>query len=302
MPTKRPLRRIIWDRGVVLPVAATVVGFAMIGLGWVLEGSAYLPDLLLQLGSSLVLLVPLVLLGWLLEARMRNTENQAYDIATGLAQVRSQVDDLGEATRSLVLRERVDWADTIRRAREAPEQELVSGLLRNAALLSAVSPDGVRVGMPGTDLRVRFVPEAGGELPVTVEQPDGAQVAALRWRPDEPAGAVTLAVAEAVAAYDPRADTTADEPDLFTRLLDVIEVGVAACTGDLPHPLGPLVELPNAQWAVASDGLHCRTRKYHVPVERLRDTAEDWRGHMLGKPWVDRASYLQAYDLAVALF
>lgn len=297
MPIRRvrTLRRILLDRGVLLPVAATVVGFAMIGYGWVIEGRAYLPDLLLQLGSSLVLLVPLVLLGWLLEARMRRAEDQAHDIADGLARVRSQVDDLGEATRSLVLQERTDWTDTIRRAREAPDQELVCGLLRNAALLTAVAADGVRVPVPGSEMRLRFVPDPAAELPLTVERPDGGRLTELRWAPGEPADAVARTVAEVTQAHGPGRD-------VVMALLDVIEVGVAACTGGLPHTLGPLIELPNAQWAIATDGLHCRPRNYHIPVERLRDTAEDWRGHMLAKEWVDEPAFLEAYDLAVSLY
>lgn len=295
MPIRRArtLRRILLDRGVLLPVAATVVGFAMIGYGWVIEGRAYLPDLLLQLGSSLVLLVPLVLLGWLLEARMRRAEDQAHDIADGLARMRSQVDDLGEATRSLVLRERTDWADTIRRARENPGQELVTGLLRNAALLTAVSAEGVRVPVPGSDARVRFVPAPGSELPLIVERPDGGRLTELRWRPDEPAEAVARAVSEVTQSHAPGRD-------VVMALLDVIEVGITATTGG--HPLGPLIELPNAQWAIASDGLHCRPRKYHIPADRLTDTAEDWRGHMLTKDWVNEPEFLQAYDLAVSLY
>src|SRR4051812_21930032 len=179
------VRRFIRDRGVVWPVAATVAGVAMIGWGWLLRGRTYLPDLLLQLGSSLVLLVPLVLLGWMLEARMRRTEDQAHDIASGLAEIRSQVDDLGEATRSLIRGERSDWEDAIEKARRALDQETVAGLLRDAARLSAVASAGVRVEVPRTDLRLRFVPGPAAELPLLLEQASGTRISDLTWGPGE---------------------------------------------------------------------------------------------------------------------
>jgi hypothetical protein len=286
----------------VVPVAATAAGVAMIGWGWLLAGRDYLPDLLLQLGSSLVLLVPLVLLGWMLEARMRRTEDQAHDIASGLAEIRSQVDDLGEATRSLIRSEHADWQDAIEKARRAPDQEAIAGLLRDAAALSAVASTGVRAGVPRTDLRLRFVPGPDVELRLVLEQANGTRVSELTWRPDEPFHAVARWVADVLMARDAYpGDDGYDSGRPLMDLLDVIEVGVAARTGRLPHPLGPLIELPNPQWAVASDGLHCRERKYHIPAERLLDTAEDWRGHMLGKSWVDQTSFLQAYDLTLAI-
>jgi hypothetical protein len=299
---RRVLHRFIRDRGVVVPVAATAAGLAMIGWGWLLQGRDYLPDLLLQVGSSLVLLVPLVLLGWMLEARMRRTEDRAHDIASGLAEIRSQVDDLGEATRSLIRSERADWEDAIEKARRAPDQETIAGLLRDAATLSVVASEGVRVGVPHTDLRLRFVPGPAAEVPLVLEEAGGTQVSELTWRPGEPFQVVARSVAEMLVARDAYpGDDDYDSGRLVMALLDVIEAGVAARTGRLPHPLGPLIELPNPQWAIASDGLHCRVRKYHIPAERLLDTAEDWRGHMLAKSWVDRTSFLQAYDLTLAI-
>lgn len=302
MRRRRDIRRFVRDRGVVLPVAATMAGVAMIGWGWLIRGREYLPDLALQLGSSLVLLVPLVLLGWMLEARMRRTEDQAHDIASGLAEMRSQVDDIGEATRSFIRSERADWDDAIEKARRAPDQETITGLLRDAALLSAVASAGVRVQVPRTDLRLRFVPGPAAELPLLLEQTSGTRISDLTWSPGEPFHAVARSMAEVlVARYAYPGDDGYDSSALLTDLLDVIEVGVAARTGRPPHALGPLIELPNAQWAIASDGLHCRERRYHIPAERLLDTAEDWRGHMLAKSWVDRTSFLQAYELALAI-
>lgn len=274
----------------------------MIGWGWLLRGRDYLPDLLLQVGSSLVLLVPLVLLGRILETRLRDTADQAHHIASGLAEMRSQVDDLSEATRNLIQRERADWDEAIRKARSAPDQKLIAGLLRDGALMSAVASAGVRVEVPRTDLRLRFVPGPVTELPLVVEQAYGTRIGTLTWRPGEPFQTVARSVAEVLTARDAYpGDDRYDSSQLLTDLLDVIETGVAARTGRLPHALGPLIELPNAQWAVASDGLHCLVRKYHIPAERLLDTAEDWRAHMLGKPWVDHTSFLQAYDLALAI-
>jgi hypothetical protein len=66
--------------------------------------------------------------------------------------------------------------------------------------------------------------------------------------------------------------------------------------------LGPLVELANDQWAIATDGMYSLDRHYHIPANRLTDISEDWDSHMTGKPWVDPGKFGDAYRTAVELY
>ena len=73
------------DRSVLMLCIVTLTGIGLVAGGWLIQGRTYTPLLLLQLGGSLVLLVPLALLGLMLEDRVRRAENQLRDTAVQLS-------------------------------------------------------------------------------------------------------------------------------------------------------------------------------------------------------------------------
>src|SRR5947209_2501782 len=88
----RPRQRRSWvartaaikERNFLVLGSVTVVGIALVGAGWSIQGTSYVPGLLMQLGTSMMLLVPLALLGFMLEDRIRHAEEQLRTTAARL--------------------------------------------------------------------------------------------------------------------------------------------------------------------------------------------------------------------------
>lgn len=305
----RNARSLFGDRGVVLAVLATVAGIGMVASGWIMRGTTYLPDVLLQVGSALVMLVPLVLLGWMIEVRLRRTEQRATSIATELTEVRQAVarlDDVGAATRARLEASRDYFERALAAVSERPTGRNVARLLDASIGASVVADAGVRVTIPGTELRLRLNIERGAadeRLLLTIEHSDGTPIHELGWPPDVPADTVAFEVADALAVHnlypgDDRFDASA----LLRQVLETVRTGINARTGPEVRLLGPLIEIPGRQWAIASDGLYSLDRDYRIPATRLRGSGEDWRAHMLSKQWVDRDDFLETYQVASALY
>ena len=305
----RNARSVFGDRGVLLAVLATVAGIGMVAAGWIMSGSSYLPDVLLQVGSALVMLVPLVLLGWMIEVRLRRTEQRATSIATELTEVRqtvARIDDVGAATRARQEASRDYLERALAAVSEQPIGRNVARLLDVAIGASVVAGAGVRVTIPGTELRLRLNLESGAAdqgLLLTIEHLDGTPIHEVGWPPDAAADTAAVDVADALVVHnlypgDDRFDASA----LLRDVLETVRTGIIARTGPGARLLGPLIEIPGRQWAIASDGLYSLDRDYRIPAMRLWDSGEDWRGHMLSKQWVDRDDFLETYQVARALY
>lgn len=306
--SRRPVRKerpLLGDRGVALAVLATLGGMGMIAAGWIISGGAYLPDVLLQVGSSLVLVVPLVWLGWTIEVRLRRTEQRTTSIATELTGVRQAVarlDDVGAATRARLEESRDHLQEVLQAAEEQPTGENLARLMQMSAGASVVSGDGVRGRISGTELRLRLTLADDEGVRIAIEHPDGTPIDRLEWPPQSPADTVSEDVAGALTAHNLYpGDQHYDASATLRAVLDTVRAGIVARTGPTPRLLGPLTEIPGRQWAVAADGLYCLDRDYHIPAARLLDTSEDWRAYMLTKTWVDRDDFLEAYEIAQAL-
>ncbi|MCG5435241.1 hypothetical protein [Micromonospora foliorum] len=299
--------RLARDPNTTLPILATLVGAGMVVAGWLIAGRSYVPGLLQQFGSALVMLMPLLFLGRMLEARMRRTEEQTRSISSDLAQVRTEVsataamiDALSATSRDDIERlgERRDEAFAA--ADRSPTQRAVARVLAEADSVSAIAPRGVRVKVraSGARLRVR-APRSPGEaasLPVGLERADGQPIDTLDWRAGENEADLAGRIAAALVV-----DADALLGGWAGALVDTLRTAVAAQTGRLPVELGPVVEMPNDQWVISTDGLHCMERPYHIPLARLLDRREDWPRHMRTKSWVAHGKFVEAYDLALAL-
>jgi hypothetical protein len=297
------------DRTVLVLVVATLGGVASVVCGWVLQGPDYLPSLLLQFGSSLVLVVPLVVLGRMLENRIRGTEESAIRISETLTDVKSQVhatairlDNLAEATR-----DRLRRAENVRRAslqetENDPSQPNIKRLLTEAIDVGAIAPEGVRIKLPGGPLRLNFSVPDGNDLSLTVEERNGTPLATLGWPPSEPVDAMTARLVirlKNLQKYP--GDDVFDTSVILQRFIETLRIGLQGVDDEEGLHGGLLIEMPNAQWAIAADGLYCVEQPYRIEIERLLNSQEDWRKYMLTKDWVDVDQFLEAYDIVLDL-
>ena len=269
----------------------TLAGVTLVGLGWVIQGRAYLPGLLMQLGTSMMLLVPLALLGFVLENRMRRAEEQIRATV-------AQLDTLTAVTRQQLSehqRQRDELFDT---AQRDPAQGTISLLLTEAAEIGAVVPTGARVAVPGTTLRLRFRAD-GTDVVARAEEADGTIRGTVPWHAGETAAVFSERLAGELRAIDRYPGSSGFDPSaVLRRLLTVVQLGIEARTGERSHDLGPLIEVPNDQWAISSDGLFSLTRPYRISAKRLFGSHENWPRYMSSQAWVNVPAFEEAYQLA----
>jgi uncharacterized membrane protein len=281
----------IRDRSVLALAAVTVAGITLVASGWVIQGQAYVPGLLMQLGTSMMLLVPLALLGFILENRMRRAEEQIRATA-------AQLDTLTAVTRQRLAEHRQQREDLFSAANRNPTQEMLRSLLGEAVEVGAIAAGGARVQLPGHPIRVRFRPD-DADVAAQAEEPDGTALGLVPWHAGEPVTIFAERLAARLRAVDRYpGDSSFDPTALLQRLLKLVQLGIEARTGERARDLGPLIETPNEQWAISSEGLFSLQRPYHIPVRRIIGSHEDWPRYMRTQAWVDAAAFDEAYLLA----
>ncbi|MBT2383920.1 hypothetical protein [Streptomyces sp. ISL-11] len=312
-------------KDIALLTLATLGGLALVVWGWLMQGDEYTPGLLLQFGSSLVLIVPLLVLGRVLERRLQSTQDalssDLADIQAQMRATRARLDTLGETSRNGLLDRHRRRELLLHDAERAPTAERLAALLREAAGLQAVDDGGVRTRLPDSDLWLRLdlrrttapnsaQPGRGADetLYMTLEDRGGAPVSGTAWARDEEASAAArrltarrTGTVPGTASAGTAAAALRDIDGLLRLLVTTLRTAIAARTGQGQQDLGRLIELPNEQWAISADGLWCRQRYFHIRTEQLLDSRQDWRRYALAKPWVGREHFLDAYRTAHAL-
>jgi hypothetical protein len=279
------------DRVVVALCSVTVVGIALVTAGWMIQGSAYVPGLLLQLGASMMLLVPLAVLGFMLESRLRRTEEQLQATA-------ARLDTLTAVTRDRLAASRRERDDMFDIAKRAPTGDMIRALLSDASQIGAIDPSGARVRVPGTSIRLRFR-QQDNSVQAQVEESDGTALTQVAWNEGESADVFTRRLAECLRSLDRYpGDASFDPAAVIQRLLEMVQLGVQSRTGEHPRDLGHLIEIPNQQWAISTEGLFSLQRPYHIPAQRITGSQDDWPHHMRTLAWVDANAFDEAFLLA----
>jgi len=282
---------VIKERSVLVLGSVTAVGIALVALGWSIQGSSYLPGLLMQLGTSMMLLVPLALLGLMLEDRIRHTEEELRTTA-------ARLETLTAVTRERLAAGRQQRDRLYETAKRAPQQHLLRALIEDAMEIGAIDPLGARVQVPGTSMRLRFRRQ-DSSIQVQVEELDGSPLAHLAWDEGETPETFTQRLAgqlKAINRYPGDADY--DPATILRRLLETVHLGVRARTGEHSDDVGHLIEVPNEHWVVSSEGLYSLQHHYHISTHSLISSHDDWPRHMRTMAWVDTAAFEEAYHLA----
>ncbi len=288
---KEKERSLLRDRALLVLGFVTFSGVALVAVGWILQGESYVPGLLQQLGSSLMLLVPLALLGFMLEGRLRRTEEQ-------LRATTERLDTLTAVTRQRLAETRRHQDQMFDQARRAPNRSAILELLAEATRIGAIDSSGIRVRVPATTLRLRFRPTAADIL-VVVEEADGAALGEADWNADESAESFAQELAEVLRKLDRYpGDASYDPTMIFDRLIEILQLGVQARVGESSRDLEHLIEMPNDYWAICAGGLFSLRQYYHIPTYRITSGHVDWPRHMRSLGWVDDAAFNEAYTLA----
>ena len=273
------------------------LGVVMISAGWIAEPH-YAGSVMLEIGAALFLAIPLVLLEDILENVSRRQQETVRSLRSDLHQVtrevqdaRDRIEDLGRATRERISAERDADADASEDAREDPSEKNVWRLLTRAREVGATDPRGIRVQLPGSDLRMRFAAEpalaqeeANGSVVTTVEQADGERVAGpITWGVDQPAAQLIPQFAgELQARGRYPGDDSLDATAIFLTLIDTLDLLIALRTGRVPGARLPAVVEVQGVWALTIDGLAHTTRDDRRVPARLLLTEREQALERLG--------------------
>jgi hypothetical protein len=287
---------------------ATGVGAGLITGGWLMDGAAYVPGFLLEVGVTLFLVIPIAVL----ERRLQRAEEHTQALNQGLARMNAQVRHTAEQVRQLS-RMTVDEGYSereaaLRAAESRRDQQSVRQALREAHAIGAVSAGGVRVrteGPAAARLRFRVADDTPAVVAVRIEAESDDTVMASPWQ--------LWKAGENERRMCRRLNTTAQEigadgTDLQRLPLDqlaaLLRLAVEAHTGD-GRDLGTVVELADAEWVVSDDGLYGRSRPYRIPRDVImRDHAADSIGSYRARnaPLADPAQLAAAVAVARAAY
>jgi hypothetical protein len=289
--TRDRLAATIKDKSVLVLSFVTLLGVTLVAAGWIIQGRAYVPGALLTLGASLMLLVPLAMLGFMLETRLRHAEEQIRAATVHL-------DTLTAVTRERLTENRRQREELFKKAKSDPSQEIIYALLSDSFQIGAIAPSGVRVHITETTLRLRFRTQ-DGHVQAQVEELDGTPLESVHWNIGETADVFAQRLSRCLSAIGRHpGEPTFDPSSVFQQLLDTLDLGVKARTGEHPRDLGHIIEIPNEQWVVSAEGLYALSIPYSIPKERIVDSHENWSRHMRTLAWVDAAAFDEAYRLA----
>ncbi|MEV6825158.1 hypothetical protein [Amycolatopsis sp. NPDC051102] len=248
--------------------------------------------MLLQVGTTLGLAAPLIVLTRMIEERVRRTEKRVADVSAQVRETQDRLDNIGEVTREGLLNRQHRRLALLREASRTPTAERLEVLLRELTAINSIDAGGVRVRLPGTTRWLRFTTTGSdGGVRVVREQRDGKPVVTVDW----PDGGAIGVVARGLECPDAQFEAAC------RVLVDTLAAALSAEVGETELKLGRVIEVPNEQWVISSDGLRCTQRYVHISVDQLLDSHQDWRSHMLTKPWVNHEMFKDAYRTASEL-
>jgi hypothetical protein len=290
--------------------ALSVGGVVALLASWASGSGDFLPSLLLELGAGLLLfaglyILEVVVLGERVAAVERRTDelsNAVDEVREDVQETRASLDRVGEETRNLVRTRQERDHVAIGEVRANVTAEAVGDLLRRARSLKAISDCGLRVKIADSWERLSFNADPpDGPVTVVLEKYDGELLERLIWQPDVSAAEFMAEVVEALIRHNRYPGASFDGAGIIYDLLNAVEVAMA-CRWGTAGPIGgldPVIEVPNAQWALTDAGLECIQELYPITANRLGET--DWKEHVGEKTWVDQRAFRSTFDLMSAL-
>jgi hypothetical protein len=133
---------------------------------------------------------------------------------------------------------------------------------------------------------------------LTIETVDGEAIARMSWTADATPLAVTQWMARALQEQGLYSEPTFEPEVVFRETAHILDVLVRArlSRGTMPSDVGPVVEVPNDQWALTGYGLECLTLAYSIDLSLVHS---DWIGrHMSEKVWIDMTKFSDALSIA----
>lgn len=300
-------------------VLFALTSLVMLIASWVLRDSWW-GDLLLQVGSAAILLVPFLLFTkWLenqlsksnettqaaISSTQRAVEHLEQEVAKAdMARTPSEIDGL---IAKRLDEERQPDRTIFEALAGAPSREDIRVALRRALELEIIASFGVRVPfMDGSGLYLWFPydehPSGSDLFTVIAQKWDLERVTEFQWEP----GVSTVDFFSSMAAELRETpywvgDTAFRPAAALPKLSETLLFGHEAIINAETDRTSRIFEIIEDDWIVAEDALlHWKSpAHYIIPYSKLNEC--NWETHMRGKRWVDQAVFQNSLDVAVFL-
>jgi hypothetical protein len=295
------------------PALASTGLSLLLGVGMLLAAAAvnehhhFASDLLVNIGSAVVLFSPLALLTALFGQKIARSdiarETQISELSTQVADVRRDVDtvlaDISQGSLRRLAADRQEAEQDIADIALAPESRAIASAIRHGIERGYISKRGPRTRIRDTTGFVRWtnIPESD-DLRIVIEGSGGQHVGSFDWSTNQAAdefGYSLGALLQREGAYP--GDIAFDVGRLFHELHELVDLGYRSTTGagGLTNPIGPIVELTGEDWALTDFWLTTREwPQYQITLDRLDEM--DWDTHIRGKQGSDIIGFRMAFD------
>jgi hypothetical protein len=295
-------------RGRFVSVVVLALGAGMLLAGWTAMG--YAQTALADLGSTVLLAVPLVLIGRVLSERVRESAVEARAVASDVQALRSELTDalgsmvdLDEVARRVAAD--LEGQDRLATANfeDHPNWSTLKSLLVRADSVQAISLAGTRVDLltgSGDRIRLRYVDESLNQaecIEITLEDTGGIEIGTVEWVPTTSIQEVVAEITQLLQRGHRFSGGPLHASELFSNVGSLLTEALRIRReGEAVH-LDPILEIPKmGQWAVTTSGIASRTEPYQIGFDRIHD--DDLYRHVYWKPWVDKESFEETLFVA----
>jgi hypothetical protein len=255
------------------------VAFGLLYWSWLTRTSTWGSGLLVQFGSTLLLFVPLVVLGHGIETRIDSVREQQdaismrqQETASGVARLADEIaqtqadlrltrEQLTEVVRERIATRKSEDSALFKVIGQAPSHADVLKSLIRAQEMGVIPDQGCRVDLI-SGCYLRFKPEWGysdpivrrGENPdiieLTLEEIDARALGRIVWDSESTVSDVAVRVAEEMQASGVYSgDALFDAGKIFADLSTVLSFGHNSSTSGKVQPVRRIIQLCPPQWA-----------------------------------------------------
>jgi hypothetical protein len=294
-------------------VLLSLVAAGMLLVSWLLSSSSdseWIAGLLVNVGSAILLFVPLYVLSKRLDAHISDVRREAVrgvealtDRVSGIEeQVDRRLEEVATAFAERVQRERDADAAAFNAVAETPSKATLQAAVQRAIPLGLLCDEGPRVRVGDrSETYVRLHPILDYMRPTKpplislwLESIEGKVHSQHPWSGDEPLEDLLVPMNTILRRMTQ--EELAVEP-IFSGILDALLVARTATERR------PIVELCPPQWAVTPRGLvtYGSAPLYVASHDRLH-TEPHFAEHIREKFWVDAESFDSAYGVSLSRF
>jgi hypothetical protein len=294
------------------------IALLMLVVSFIIDGNWW-SNLLLQIGSSVILLVPFA---WITKWVERQVEASEVRTQAAVSELSREVErtqtDLARTTAEITTliserfsSERDKDRKLFSAVSTAPSREDIIRALQRASELKIISTFGVRVPLERTGLYLLFPPcvdtglSVNPALEIRLQTRELKEVMRVDWDPGvSPVDFLhDLGVRLRDTDYWYGDESYAPGKTLET-LSSILELGLLAIIEGYPESLNQIFELvedghPDDRWVVTETAVVNPKYRYQVAYHRLNEI--DWNRHIGAKGWVNKNVFEEALDVGVFL-